>query len=428
MMRLDSLAGYLGVPCDTDYSFDRAFIDSRSSGPGSLFFALPGSRTHGHSFVEEAIARGSAAVVSRKGFSGPVIVVHDTGCALLEAGRWARARFSCPVIAVTGSSGKTTTRELLLLALGSSMRAEGTRGNLNNRLGLPLTLLNSSPAASALVLELGMNHAGELLELGTVAAPDITVITNIGSAHMEYFGSREGIACAKAELLTTTREGGTAVVPAGERVLIDAALERRLNVLTTGPGGDVWVEDGLLMPWGIRPRLGVQGAHNLENALTAVAAASILGVDPGSAVAAMEGYTGMPGRGRVLSSGGATILDESYNANPDSTLACLELLGDSGKHGIAVLGDMLELGDHSEEAHRTILGKVAGMGLRLVVLVGAEFEQVFSGGEGLTWVPDARAALELVRESMKSGDRILVKGSHSLGLEAVVDGLVEEGD
>ncbi|MFO7626344.1 MAG: UDP-N-acetylmuramoyl-tripeptide--D-alanyl-D-alanine ligase [Candidatus Fermentibacteraceae bacterium] len=426
-MRLDSLAACLGVTGNTGYTFDRAFIDSRNAGPQSLFFALPGSRTHGHDFVQDALSLGAAAVVSRKGFPGPVLVVPDTTEALFHAGVWARSQFSCPVAAITGSSGKTTTRELLMLALGSVMSVDGTRGNLNNRLGLPLSLLNASKDASALVLELGMNHAGELLSLGAAAAPDISVVTNVGTAHMEFFGSRDGIAHAKAELLRTTRTGGTAVIPVGEPILRDAAKERNLRVVTTGPGGDAWVEDGVLMPWRIMPGLSVPGGHNLENALSATLAAELLGVDPETAVKAMEGYLGMPGRGRVLQRCGFTVYDESYNANPDSTMACLDLLAGSREKGIAVLGDMLELGGLSAEAHRLVLERALEMGLRLVVLVGSAFEEVWRGDKGVSWVPDAGSALELLKASVREGDRVLVKGSHSLGLDSVVRGITGEG-
>ncbi len=426
-MRLDSLAVNLGVQADTGYTFDRAFIDSRSAGPESLFFALPGSRTHGHDFVPDALALGAAAVVSRAGFQGPVLVVPNTTEALFQAGSWARAHFSCPVAAITGSSGKTTTRELLMLALGAVMSVDGTRGNLNNRLGLPLSLINASKDASALVLELGMNHSGELLSLGAVAAPDLSVVTNIGTAHIEFFGSRDGIAHAKAELLRTTKPGGIAVIPATEPILREAARERDLRVFTTGPGGDARVENGVLMPWGLRPVLSVPGAHNLENALTATLAATLMGVDPETAVKAMEGYVGMPGRGRVLHRGGFTVYDESYNANPDSTMACLDLLAGSGEKGIAVLGDMLELGGLSAEAHRLVLERVLGMRLRLVVLVGAEFEKVWHGGNGVAWVPDAASALAMLTASVRDGDSVLVKGSHSLGLDSVVRGISGEG-
>jgi len=426
-MRLDSLALHLGVSAETGYTFDRCIIDSRSAGPESLFFALPGSRADGHDFVRDALASGSAAVVSRGGFSGPVLLVPDAAEALFQAGVWARSQFSCPVAAITGSSGKTTTRELLMLALGSVMKVDGTRGNLNNRLGLPLSLLNSSKDASALVLELGMNHAGELLSLGAAAAPDLSVVTNVGTAHIEFFDSRDGIAHAKAELLKTTRPGGIAVIPAGEPILLEAAKERDLRVHTMGPGGDAWVEDGVLMPWGLVPGLSIPGAHNLGNALAATLSAALLGVDPEKAVKAMEGYLGMPGRGSILNRAGFTVYDESYNANPDSTMACLELLAGSREKGIAVLGDMLELGGLSIEAHRLVLERALEMGLRLVILVGSEFGRVLRAGQGAAWVPDAGEALELLKASVREGDRVLVKGSHSIGLDSVVRGIAGEG-
>jgi len=428
MMNLDRLAEHLGVSGGTGYLFERVVIDSREAGPGSLFFALPGTIADGHDFVGDALARGAAAVVSREGFQGPVLRVEDTGNALLEAGKWARARFGCPVVAVTGSSGKTTTREMLVAALVGFFRVDGTRGNLNNRLGLPMTLLNADPDAQVLILELGMNHSGELLELGGAARPDMTVITNVGTAHIEFFGSRERIAEAKAELLLTTAPGGMAVIPFGESVLSNAARERGLRVFTTGPGGDAWVEDGELMPWAVRPALSVPGVHNLHNALSATAAAVLLGVPAAAAVKGIEGYTGMAGRGRVWRGRGILLYDESYNSNPDSAAACLELLRGAGDRGVAVLGDMLELGDHGAQAHRNLIRDASAMGLRLVILVGGALRDAYRGEAGMETVPDAEAALTVLKREIRPGDRVLVKGSRSLALDLVVRGIQEEGD
>lgn len=426
-MKLDSLASSLGVPGSTGYTFDRAVIDSRLAGPGCVFFALPGTRVDGNDFVGEALEKGAGAVVSRAGFQGPVLTVPDVPEALFQAGIWARSRFNCTVAAITGSSGKTTTRELLLAALRSRIKADGTRGNLNNMLGLPLTLLNASPDVSALVLELGMNHPGELLRLGEAARPEVSIVTNIGSAHMEFFRNREELAAAKAELLRATVEGGSAVIPAGEPVLLEACRENRLSITTTGPGGDVRMEGGVFKPWGIVPRLSIPGTHNFNNALSAVAAAELIGVDPADALSAMEEYHGMPGRGRVLKLKGVTLFDESYNSNPESAVSCLGLLENRSGSGIAVLGDMLELGSLSPEAHRAVLTRATGMGLRLIITVGEAFRRAMEEADfpGVIWAPDPERALSLLLSELRRGDSVLVKGSNSIGLATVVRGLQE---
>ncbi len=181
--------------------FTHAVIDSRNAGPSSLFFALPGVKTDGHAFVADVLGAGGAAVVSRDGFTGPILEVDSVEEALMEAGAWARDCIKYPVIGVTGSSGKTTTRKMLHSALSIKYKSWQTKGNLNNHLGLPLTLLNTPPSVEILVLEMGMNHAGELSRLGWAARPNLSLITNVGTAHIENFGSREKIIEAKAELL-----------------------------------------------------------------------------------------------------------------------------------------------------------------------------------------------------------------------------------
>ena len=424
-----------GIMTGPDSEASGACIDSRACAPGSLFFAMPGSRTDGHGFVEEVLSRGGFAVVS----SGPVrpgtIRVRSVPDALLAAGGAVRRRLGCRVAAVTGSSGKTTTKELLTLALAPLCATDSSKGNLNNRIGMPLSILNLDPEAGAFVLELGMNHPGELRELGEAAAPDASVVTNVGTAHLEFFGSHESLAGAKAELLDTTRPDGFCVIPAGEPVLVERARERGLRISTIGPGGDFRLRmtgssEAVLEPGGIRIVLSVSGRHVLEDAASALVCAMGFGADPADAARSMEAFSGIEGRGREIRAGGVTIVDESYNANPGSMEACLEALAERDGRKGAVLGDMLELGAGSEALHRRVLGKAASCGLDFVVLVGpamgsASRDVEWNGIEVIRSDGPAEA-LEGLKGLLRDGVSLLVKGSRSIGLERVVEGLREE--
>jgi len=435
-MILGDLAAAMGgriAPGDRDIPVTSAVIDSRQARPGSLFFALRGERTDGHAFVADVLEAGGCAVVSRGEQTERTVLVDDVERSLLAAGDWRRESFMCPVVGVTGSSGKTTTRELLIAALTGSFVTGGTRSNLNNHLGLPLTLLNMRGDVEVIVLEMGMNHAGELAVLGGIARPDISIVTNVGLAHMEFFSSRDDVARAKSELLLTTRRGGLAVIPVGEPILAAAAASRDLDVVTVGEGGDLWLRgaDGgyTAEPAGAGLMLALQGEHNLTNALFAMAVARALGVDPSLAAERMSGYRGMAGRGRVLVRSGVRILDESYNANPDSTRACLASLAGSPPGRIAVLGDMRELGGIADRMHREILELADSIGLKMLILTGERYAGASSclGRTPFVLAGDWREALEALRENVRPGDTVLVKGSHSLEMDRIVAAFEEEG-
>lgn len=424
-------------PPAEDAELSGACIDSREAGPGMLFFALAGTRADGHDYVGEVLASGGSAVVSREGWSGRVVRVGDVGGAMLEVARAIRAdwgegaaggRSPRRVIGVTGSSGKTTTRHLIEMALSTSMRACGTRGNQNNQIGLPLSVMNLDPNADVAVLEAGMNHEGELRTLGRVMAPDVSVVTCIGRAHLEYFGSLEAVARAKAELLEETGSGGLCFIPPGWRALEEAAASRSLRIWRVGPGGDSWLESSAsgytAMPWGLPLRLRARGRHFAEDALTALSVAAVLGADLRGAIEAMSSFEGLAGRGRRLAAGLLTIIDESYNANPDSMRACLEsLAGEQGRR-IAVLGDMLELGEDSGRMHEEVIRLASGLGLDLVVLVGAAFATAAGRpGGGIVPVGTWEEALAVIEREAGQEATVLVKGSHAMHLDLMVERL-----
>ena len=430
---LDALARHVGGSYlgPEGLAADRAVIDSREAGAGSLFFALAGERTDGHRYAGDVLDAGASVVVSRHPGRGPAILVEDVERALLEAGGWARDRISVPVIGLSGSSGKTTTRRLLELALSVRFRVAATEGNRNNQLGLPLTLLNISGEPEVVVLELGMNHAGELRQLCRVARPTDSVITNIGLAHVEYLGSRENIARAKAELLEGTAPGGFCVIPRGEEILDRAAETAGLETVRVGPGGDRWLEKcpegACIQPGGHPVRMAIPGRHNLANALVAVTAAELMGVPPEAALEAIGGYRGMAGRSALLRAGRFRVMDESYNSNPDSAEACLRALAEMPGGGVAILGDMLELGERTGELHRRVLAFADGLGLRRIVLVGDLFTPLAGEATRTDTVAarDWRHAVELAVEALEPGGTVLVKASRSLRLERAVDLLRE---
>jgi UDP-N-acetylmuramoyl-tripeptide--D-alanyl-D-alanine ligase len=428
----DAASAARGRLAGADAEVSSACIDSRLAGPGSLFFALHGASADGHDFVDQVRTRGGFAVVSRVGWDSGVIEVDDVQRSMLGIASWIRDRIAAPVLALTGSAGKTTTREMTKSALSLKYRVGGTSGNLNNHLGLPLTLMNLDEDAEVVVLELGMNHEGELTSLGGVARPVISVVTNVGSAHLEYFGSRDAIAGAKSELIGQTLPGGTCLIPCGEPVLLEAAERRGLEILLVGPGGHYWLEGGdgswRAMPWGIEFSPALPGAHNASNALFAAAAACRMGVDPDRALERLSEFGGLAGRGRRLRSGPMLVIDESYNSNPDSVTACLEVLASSPGRRAAVLGDMLELGDASPEMHRMVLGRAESLGLDLLLLVGPLFREAASGGLSTPYecVPDWESALEALVRGIREETTVLVKGSHAVQLDRLVGALPRE--
>ncbi|RKZ09387.1 hypothetical protein DRQ25_06545 [Candidatus Fermentibacteria bacterium] len=410
-----------------------AVIDSRNSTSGCLFFALAGGSTDGHRYVDNVLRNNGMAVVSRGSRRECVILVENVEQALLDAAKWRRSNISSRVIAITGSSGKTTTRLFLSAALRCRYSVYSTSGNLNNHLGMPLTILNAPEEdPDVIILELGMNHAGELMILGDAASPTDCLVTNIGHAHMEFFDTVDDIARAKAELIRTTAQGGLCVIPVDEEILKSTAHTAGLSIRYFGDGGDAWFEeeDGtyIIFPYKKELRLQFEGSHNMMNAVSAVLMARSLDVQIERAIEAIAGVSPAKGRGRVLKAGGITILDESYNANPDSTLACLAVLeGIEGRRGV-VLGDMRELGTDAPIFHREILQKADSIGLDFMILTGEMYDSVKAAASRtrVFIAEDWKEALRILMNAASSECTVLVKGSNSLQLGELVRSM-EEG-
>lgn len=430
-------------------------IDSRTTAAGDLFVALEGPRFDGHDYVADAFAAGAAAaMVARKPADvtprAPLVNVGDTQIGLEMLAAHARNRTGARVVAVTGSAGKTGTKEALRLALAESGPVYASAASYNNKWGVPLSLARM-PAPSAYgVFEIGMNHAGEIAPLSLLARPHIAIVTTVEAVHLEFFSSVERIADAKAEVFEGLEPGGTAILnrdnPMFER-LATAARARGARIVGFGSdaGADARLEKQALLETcstvsaricgePVTYKVGAPGRHWVLNTLVVLAAVAILGADLGRAALAMARVDPGPGRGRRTRVGTADgtfeIIDESYNANPASARAAIEVLGavDLPRRGrrIAVLGDMLELGPEARRLHEGLAAAVEESGVDVVFTVGDlartlhdVLPQRYRGGHA----DDAQGAADEVVRIVKPGDAVLVKGSHPVGMVVVVDAL-----
>ncbi|WP_448596140.1 UDP-N-acetylmuramoyl-tripeptide--D-alanyl-D-alanine ligase [Thermoleptolyngbya sp.] len=443
-MPLDRLAQNLGARLHhwsepvSQTPIAQVTTDSRTLSPGDLFLALRGDRFDGHAFVKQALAQGAiAAVVSEvpPNVDGPLLQVGDTLTAYQQLGTLWRQQFSGPVVAVTGSVGKTTTKEMIAAVLETQGPVLKTRANYNNEIGVPKTLLELGPAHQFAVIEMGMRAAGEIALLAQIAKPDLAVITNVGTAHIGRLGSEQAIADAKCELLQELDAAGVAILNHDNlRLMNTAAHVWRGKTLTYGlEGGDLrgeWVDahtlrvDGTLLP------LPLPGRHNALNYLAALAVAKVLGLSWQPLTAGLT--VKLPqGRARRLDlPNDVVILDETYNAGLESMLAALRLLADTpGSRRIAVLGTMKELGDRSLEFHQQVGAAVQNCGLDALLILAdpAEAEALAAGASG---VPTERFAthaevVDWLRQNVKAGDRLLFKASRAVGLDQVVNQFLE---
>ncbi len=420
----------------------RVTIDSRAVGPGDLFVGLVGEHHDGGRFAAQALAAGAWGVLvapehaEAAGCAAPgvLLAAEDPLAALQSLARAWRRTLGCPLIAITGSTGKTSTKDILAALLAPHRRTFTSRGNFNTEIGLPLELLSAPADTEALVLEMGMRGPGQISELARIAEPDVGVIVNVGPAHLELLGSLEAIAAAKAELIADLPAGATAVIPAGES-LLDVHRRADVTTVTFGPGGDVTLagQDGAHVALDadgerIELELDFQQAHLRGNLLAAVAAARAIGVRPEGRVTVT--FSGRRGE-RLRLRSGVTVIDDCYNANPMSARAALDDLAASAGDGrrIAVLGDMLELGPGERTYHAEIGAHAAEVGVDLLVAVGplsAATAASFGGATEI--VADAEAAAALVPGLLQPGDTVLVKASRGIGLEAVTQALVASGD
>ncbi len=418
--------------------------------PGELFVALKGKNFDGHAFVEEALSKGSPAAVVEKGwkpstvrYEERLVRVEDTLRALGDLAEAYRLRFKVKVVGVTGTNGKTTTKEMIAAVLGLRHRVLKSEGNLNNQIGVPLTLFRLGPRDEMVVTEFGMSAPGEIARLGEIAHLSLGVITNVGPAHLETMGTVERVADAKAEILKTLDENGCGIVNGDEPLILERSRGLRAKVVTFGFGKGCDIRPNRVFPLGdgasgfdfgdFTVRLTIPGRQNVANALAALAAGKVLGIPEVEAGRALEALPSPKMRMEKVKIGEILILNDCYNANPASMTAAIDTLSEvSASRRIAVLGDMLELGAVSGSAHLDVGRKAAERGIDVLFAVGERAKGIAQGARasGLvhaqTCVTTQEAVLAL-KEMMKPGDAILVKGSRGMKMEVIVDALSGNG-
>lgn len=428
-----------------DVVFSGACNDTRSLQPGQLFIALQGARD-GHDFIPAAMEKGAAAVLcSRKVGDYPAIIANDPRTALGDIAREALKRIGAKVVAVTGSVGKSTTKEMIAAVLSGTFRVSKTPANHNNDIGMPMAILDMPESTEVAVLEMGMNHFREIAYLSGIAHPDVAVIINVGTAHIEFLGTQQGIRQAKLEILEGMTPQGMLLLNGDDTMLryLDVMPKQRITYFGKSEGCNVraldvsqsegtlhfQVEAGrLTFPVDMK----LEGEHYVADALAAVTVGLKLGVHPDKIRQQLDAFQNISGRQEIFEAKGFTIINDCYNAGPESMAAALNVLGNRPGRHIAVLGDMLELGDCAQAEHYRI-GRIAAEKADMVFAFGPHAGRVLDGtitggmpetmGRAFKSREELAAAL---RRAAKPGDVILFKGSHGMHLEKVLEAFLKE--
>lgn len=432
-----------------EVSFSGVGIDSRNVRPGDLFWALSGEQHDGHNYLEQAFARGAVAAVVHESVptsDGPVIRVEDTLQALWDFAGWHRNRCEAMVIGVTGSVGKTTTRNMIHAVLSTSFQGRHSPRNYNNHIGVPLSLLEINPTDEFAVLELAASHRGEIAALAGVAQPEIGVVTGIGPSHLEGFGDLQTIISEKGELLASLPESGFGVINGDEPWEAELAQRAQCPVIRIGESthNDLRAKEILTGQQPVSFQLDGQtyevpavGRHHVQAALCAIAIAREVGLDDKQIAAGLQRFRPEPGRCDVRSIGGWTAIDDTYNASPLSVRAACEILENWDRPGrrILVLGDMLELGHQSNTLHREIGEAIAAARIDHLLVHGHEASQVVAGARSagmdvcrLGECEDFDALLTVLDCWLEPGDVVLVKGSRGMHMERVLDWMQTRAD
>ena len=415
-------------------------IDSREVKPDSVFFAIKGERLDGHQFLSQALQTARGAVVERIKDTLPInkgiVQVADTTAALQRLAKSIRERYDFTLIGITGSAGKTTTKEMIAALIATERRTHKSWGNFNNQIGAPLCLDNVPDGAEVVVSEMGMNHKGEIAQIAGLMRPDVGVYTNIAPVHIEFFGTIEKIAEAKRELLENLREGGTVIVNNDNEHVVRISRDydgpkvtyaidhdadfRATNIRERGLLGTRFTLDGREF------ELALPGRHNLENLVAAIATARTIGISWEGIERGVRDVKPAYHRGIIVPWRGATIYDDTYNSNPYALRRTLELMTQADATGrrIAVIGDMLELGEQETQFHHDA-GKAIPPSIDLVIGVGKRTTALLEGAreaglKNLEHFDDAQSAGEFLKETIREGDLVLIKGSRGVGLDKIV--------
>lgn len=444
---LQEAAAALGLPqMQAQATLADVCTDTRKIQPGSLFVCLRGERFDGHSFASQAAQLGAAALLVDHPVDAdvPQLVVTDTGKALLQLAGWYRRRFQLPVVGLTGSVGKTTTKEFIALVLGAKYNTLKTQGNLNNEIGVPQMLFRLEDSHTAAVIEMGMNHFGEISRLTRAVAPTVGLITNIGVSHIENLGSRAGILQAKLEILEGMAPDAPLIVnmdndmlrtvKLGDRPLLTFAIDDQsadftaTDIAEQGSTTTFMVHHSTFTQPVTIPTVGI---HNVYNALAAMAVGYVAGVNPAAAAAALANYVPAGMRQNLVQVGGVQVIEDCYNASPDSMRAALQTLGKLPVHRrYAVLGAMLELGDYAKEAHTQVGKMAAENGIDGVLAYGADAAYIVeaakqAGLENARLFDTKEALAQSLAQQVQPGDGVLFKGSRGMHLEDVMHTVYE---
>lgn len=444
---LQEAAAALGLPqMQAQATLADVCTDTRKIQPGSLFVCLRGERFDGHSFASQAAQLGAAALLVDHPVDAdvPQLVVTDTGKALLQLAGWYRRRFQLPVVGLTGSVGKTTTKEFIALVLGAKYNTLKTQGNLNNEIGVPQMLFRLEDSHTAAVIEMGMNHFGEISRLTRAVAPTVGLITNIGVSHIENLGSRAGILQAKLEILEGMAPDAPLIVNIDNDMLRTVKLGDRplLTFAIDDPSADFTATDiaeqGSTTTFTVHHSTFTQpvtiptvGIHNVYNALAAMAVGYVTGVDPVAAASALANYVPAGMRQNLVQVGGVQVIEDCYNASPDSMRAALQTLGKLPVHRrYAVLGAMLELGDYAKEAHTQVGKMAAENGIDGVLAYGADAAYIVeaakqAGLENARLFDTKESLAQSLAQQVQPGDGVLFKGSRGMHLEDVMHTVYE---
>jgi len=424
----------------------QVIIDSRKIIPGGIFIATPGERVDGHTFIPQVFEKGAMGVICQtlpKEAPGPCILVEDSFQALKDVAAFYRDQLDIPVIGITGSVGKTSTKEFIASVLSTHYRTAKTQGNFNNEVGVPLTILSVTDEDEVLVLEMGINHFGEMTRLSKIGRPDVVVITNIGQCHLEYLEDRDGVLRAKTEIFTGMNPEGTVILNGDDDKLITVreVNGRRPKYFGHDSSFDIHVKSviskgllgtaaSLLSVSGneLLADIPLPGDHMVNNAMAAMAVGEVMGLDP---VEIAEGISKVPstsGRSNIIKAGKYTLIDDCYNANPTSMKSAIDLLNTANTSRVAILGDMFELGEDERKLHGEVGAYAAASGIDVLICVGelsaAMYEAAVREQTAMTYYfADRESAIKALPNILREGDSVLIKASHSCGFDKIVESL-----
>ncbi len=435
---------YHGDTSLLDIEVENVLIDSRKVKKGDLFVAIDGVKVNAHKFIPDTIEKGALCVVSHEDLGEtdfPYILVESTGQALLDIAKLYRNSFDIKVVGISGSVGKTSTKEMIASVLSQKYSVHKTLGNFNNEWGLPITIFEMNESHEIAVLEMGVNHFGEMRRLSSVASPDICVLTNIGVAHLEFFKTREGILQEKSQMIQDMKDGGTIILNGDDDLLAKMGPVKGVTPTLFGTTSDNDFYADHLEPQGLKGTactihlkdgssfdciVPVPGLHMVSNALAGASVGFTLGLTPEEIKAGIEGLPSIPGRNHIIKAPHLIILDDCYNANPISMKASIDVLNMAVGRKVAILGDMGELGEDASSLHKEVGVYAAETGIDVVCAIGPVSKTLAEGASSsceVHWFETKEEFLQTCKEIIKEGDNCLVKASHGMEFPEIVSAL-----